>query len=132
MKLHGLSIAGVDYTALSDSALDSAYAAGWNAGDSSVYTPAAVEIIHRKATPIGFLDSLMTKAFGGSAFPKYDAIQANAPQGAITDPFVSADTASTALTTSAANVANTLNLGGKIALLFVGLVATAVIASKVR
>lgn len=97
MKL--LRLQGIDYTSLSSSALDDAYAAADTAGDSQTRAAIGVVIIDRLATPLGFVDSLMTSVLGGGSFPQYDAIQTRVGG------FVGSSAATQAVSVSAGNLA---------------------------
>lgn len=97
---------GIDATVLSNSELDAAYAAYFNAGDVKNAVPYAVEIIERQATAGSFVFNL----FGQSKFPLFDAIQA--ARGG----FVGTDAAQTAVKQSAARVGQQVITGAKWAL----------------
>lgn len=92
-----LSAVVVDYAALSNSDLDSAYAAAFATGDSPIYTAAGDEIIQRLATPLSAFES----ALGIHRFPQWDAIQAS---GRTTASFVATDTAQQAVVDASGNV----------------------------
>lgn len=92
MKLHGLQ--ALDYTSLSNSDLDNAYAAAYAANDNATYTAMALEINSRNASVSGFLLNLT-----GSPFPQYDSIQASKGE------FVASEAAPQAVVTSASNLA---------------------------
>jgi hypothetical protein len=85
-----------DYTPLSNSDLDAAYAAAYAAGDVAAYTAMSSEIIGRQASLTGALRNLF-----GNMFPLYNAIQASLGR------FDASTAAPLALETSAGNVVTT-------------------------
>ena len=105
MKLAGLS--AVDYSTLSDSALDQAYSDAFNVGDSPTYTAAGDQIVIRLATPTGAIEAL----FGKHEFPLWDAIQAS---GKTTAGFVATDVAQQAVLTSSGNLIDSVKSWGSI------------------
>jgi hypothetical protein len=127
MKMYGLvlqGLAAIDYTALSDSDLDTTYAEAMAKGDSQGAAGSGAEINDRLATAGSFVQSLFSQPF-----PKFSKIQAS---GVTTAGFVSSDVAKQAVQTSAANVEQgiehfAVNLGG--GLIIAGLLALMVYAS---
>jgi hypothetical protein len=117
-----LGLSSVDYTTWSNSVLDDAYAASYASGDSQGYTAIGQEIVTREASVSSFVLNLF-----GSRFPKFDAIQPGMTGG-----INFSDTARTAVATSAANVANSIDLGAKLLTIGAVIVAVAVIALKVK
>jgi hypothetical protein len=124
MLLQGLR--AIDYTTLSNSALDDAYATAYASGDSRTYTDIGLEIDHRNASVSGFFSNLT-----GKPFPKYDSIQASKGE------FVASEAAPQAVITSAGTLATeagqavkTLAGTGMLALLAGGVIAVAYLFRK--
>lgn len=62
-----------DYASLSDSQLDAAYGASFDAGDHIAMNAYGQEIITREQTPLAFAGSLWDKVFGSPRFPIYES-----------------------------------------------------------
>jgi hypothetical protein len=90
---------------MTDSDLDAAYSAYYAQGDVATCSVLGVEIINRKSSVGGFVDSLMTSVTGAalSNFPLYDAIAAN-PSNANISTFNSPSAATTSVSQAAANM----------------------------
>jgi hypothetical protein len=126
-----MNLGNLKYSGMSSSILDAEYSDAYmlqqaSSGSGKVVASGVLnemlqEILNRKATPLGFLDSLMTSFVGGSAFPKFDAIQKQ------TGGFVSSEVAASSIEQSASNVVATVEHGVK-SVMSTGLIAGSVVA----
>jgi hypothetical protein len=91
----------MDYSSLSDSVLDDAYAAAAAANDSAAMVAISTEIVNRLATVSGFLEGM----FGVSRFPKYEQLTSYSQSGAARS---SVADAAGSLATQAENAAKTV------------------------